>query len=99
MDKVGLAKADVFGYSMGAAVVLQLAIRHPEKVSKLAAASVAYDADGWQPAFTEFIPHITVGMFLDLPFVHDYLKLSPHPPVFPPLFPSLFPPLLVLFPF
>src|ERR687895_1577149 len=29
MDAVGLAKADVFGYSMGAAVGLQLAIRHP----------------------------------------------------------------------
>ena len=35
MDKVGLAKADVFGYSMGACAGLQLAIRHPEKVNKL----------------------------------------------------------------
>ncbi len=29
MDAVGLKKADVFGYSMGAAAGLQLAIRHP----------------------------------------------------------------------
>lgn len=29
------AKADVFGYSTGAAVGLQLAIRHPDKVNKL----------------------------------------------------------------
>ena len=35
MDAVGLERADVFGYSMGAAAGLQLAIRHPEKVSKL----------------------------------------------------------------
>src|SRR5678815_2529697 len=42
MDAVGLEKADVFGYSMGAAAALQLAIRHPEKVNKLVAASVAY---------------------------------------------------------
>jgi pimeloyl-ACP methyl ester carboxylesterase len=28
---VGLAKADVFGYSMGGQVGLQLAIRHPGK--------------------------------------------------------------------
>src|SRR3546814_18867057 len=34
MDAVGVEKADVFGYSMGAAVGLQLAIRHPEKVNK-----------------------------------------------------------------
>src|SRR5690606_1162849 len=32
MDAVGLEKADVFGYSMGAAAGLQLAIRHPAKV-------------------------------------------------------------------
>jgi pimeloyl-ACP methyl ester carboxylesterase len=29
MDAVGLQKADVFGYSMGAAAGLQVAIRHP----------------------------------------------------------------------
>lgn len=49
MDAVGLNKADVFGYSMGAEVGLQLAIRHPEKVNKLIAASFAYDLQGWQP--------------------------------------------------
>ena len=39
MDAVGLEKADVFGYSMGAAAGLQLAIRHPAKVNKLVVAS------------------------------------------------------------
>ncbi len=43
MDAVGLEKAGVFGYSMGSAAGLQLAIRHPEKVDQLVAASVAYD--------------------------------------------------------
>ena len=51
MDAVGLEKADVFGYSMGAVAGLQLAIRHPEKVNKLVLASGAYDAEGWQPEF------------------------------------------------
>jgi pimeloyl-ACP methyl ester carboxylesterase len=46
MDEVGLDSADVFGYSMGAQTGLQLAIRHPEKVRKLVAASVAYDLEG-----------------------------------------------------
>lgn len=68
MDAVELPKADVFGYSMGAAVGLQLAIRHPEKVDQLVAASVAYDAGGWQPAFRDFIPMMTVEMFTDMPF-------------------------------
>ena len=51
MDSVGLQKADVFGYSMGAIAGLQLVIRHPQKVNKLVAASGAYDVRGWQPEF------------------------------------------------
>ena len=79
MDKVGLQKADVFGYSMGAAAGLQLAIRHPEKVDQLAAASVAYDVKGWQPAFTAMIPQMNVDMFANMPFEADYRKLAANP--------------------
>src|SRR5919108_4784435 len=75
MDAVGLKKADVFGYSMGAQVGLLLAILHPAKVNKLAAASVSYDAEGWQPEFKAFIPQMTVEMFLGMPFAKDYRKL------------------------
>jgi pimeloyl-ACP methyl ester carboxylesterase len=85
MDAAGLKKADVFGYSMGAAVGLQLAIRHPAKVNKLVAASVAYDARGWQPEFTAFIPKMTVDMFLGMPFAKEYRKLAPNPDGFPAL--------------
>ena len=85
MDAVGLPKADVFGYSMGSAVGLQLAIRHPAKVNKLVAASVAYDVKGWQPAFTEMIPSMTVEMIVGMPFAADYRKLAPNPDGFPEL--------------
>jgi pimeloyl-ACP methyl ester carboxylesterase len=85
MDAAGLPRADVFGYSMGAAAGLQLAIRHPDKVNKLVAASVAYDAEGWQPAFRAFIPKMTEEMFLELPFAQEYRKLAPNPDGFPAL--------------
>ena len=85
MDAVGLEKANVFGYSMGAAAGLQLAIRHPEKVEKLVAASVAYDFEGWQPAFREFIPQMNVEMFADMPLEADYRKLAADPEGFPAL--------------
>ncbi|WP_253984973.1 alpha/beta fold hydrolase [Pyxidicoccus xibeiensis] len=85
MDAVGLKKADVFGYSMGSAAGLQLAIRHPEKVNKLVAASVAYDIQGWQPEFREFIPKMTVEMFLEMPFAKEYPKLAANPKGFPAL--------------
>jgi pimeloyl-ACP methyl ester carboxylesterase len=85
MDAVGLERADVFGYSMGAAAGLQLAIRHPEKVEKLVAASVAYDFEGWQPAFKDFIPQMSVEMFLEMPVAEDFKKLAADPEGFPAL--------------
>jgi pimeloyl-ACP methyl ester carboxylesterase len=77
MDAVGLEKADVFGYSMGAAAGLQLAIRHPAKVNRLVAASAAYDARGWQPEFIAFIPQMTVEGFLQMPFFKEQAERKP----------------------
>lgn len=84
MDAVGIEKADVFGYSMGAAAGLQLAIRHPEKVNRLVAASgVVYSLEGMQPAFRDFIPQMTVEMMLEMPFADDLRAMSPKPDAFP----------------
>lgn len=85
MDATGVAKADVFGYSMGAAAGLQLAIRHPGKVNRLVAASVAYDVKGWQPEFLAFIPQLTVEMMVNMPFAADFKKLAANPDGFPEL--------------
>ncbi|MEP0823473.1 MAG: alpha/beta hydrolase [Ignavibacterium sp.] len=86
MDAVGIRKADVFGYSMGACAGLQLAIRHPSRVNKLVAASVAYDTAGWQPEFRAFIPQMTVEMMLGMPgFQDEYRKLAANPDGFPEL--------------
>jgi pimeloyl-ACP methyl ester carboxylesterase len=85
MDKVGLTKADVFGYSMGGQIGLQLAIRHPAKLNKLVAASVGYDLKGWQPVYTAAIPQMTVEMMVGMPFAQEYRKLAPNPDGFPSL--------------
>jgi pimeloyl-ACP methyl ester carboxylesterase len=77
MDAVGLAKADVFGYSMGGQAALQLAIRHPEKVNRLVAASVGYDLRGWQPEYTAAIPQFTVEMMLQMPFFKEQADRKP----------------------
>jgi pimeloyl-ACP methyl ester carboxylesterase len=79
MDVIDIEKADVFGYSMGAAAGLQLAIRHPEKVDQLVAASVAYDISGWQPAFRDFIPSMSPEMFVGTPMEDEYRKLAVDP--------------------
>jgi pimeloyl-ACP methyl ester carboxylesterase len=85
MNAVGLPKADVFGYSMGAIAGLQLAIRHPSKVNKLVVASGGYDVEGWQPEFKAAIPQMTVEMILKMPFAAEYRKLAPNPDGFPAL--------------
>lgn len=79
MDAVGLRKANVFGYSMGAAAGLQLAIRHPEKVNKLVAASVSYDVEGLQPAFRAALPQLTPEMLLGTILEEEYRKVAPNP--------------------
>lgn len=79
MDAVELKKADVLGYSMGGQVGLLLAILYPEKVNKLITASVAYDLKGWQPVYSEFIPQMTVEMFLAMPFFAETHKQSANP--------------------
>jgi pimeloyl-ACP methyl ester carboxylesterase len=85
MNAIGLTRADVFGYSMGGQVGLQLAIRHPAKVNKLVAASVAYDLEGWQQAFKDAIPQMTVEAIVQMPFAKDYPKLAANPKGFPEL--------------
>jgi pimeloyl-ACP methyl ester carboxylesterase len=78
MDAVGLKKADVFGYSMGAVTGLQLAIRHPAKVNHLVSASGGYDVRGWQPEFQAMIPQMNVEMFPPV-LEKEYRKLAPNP--------------------
>jgi pimeloyl-ACP methyl ester carboxylesterase len=78
MDRVGLKRADVFGYSMGAIAGLQLAIRHPAKVNRLVMASGAYDVEGWQPAFKEVIPQMNVEMIPPV-LEQEYRKLAANP--------------------
>jgi pimeloyl-ACP methyl ester carboxylesterase len=85
MDAVGLEEADVFGYSMGAAAGLQFAIRYPQRIDQLVAASVAYDVSGWQPAFTAMVPTMNREMFVGTPMEDAYRELAANPEGFPEL--------------
>lgn len=57
LRQLGIGKARFMGYSLGAAIALQVAIRHPELVEKLVSVSVAFSTEGDYPevrqAFTQ----------------------------------------------
>ena len=82
---LAIEKADVFGYSMGGGVALQLAIRHPEAVRKLVVASASYTSDGMHPELLEMIPTITPEVFAGSPIEEAYLRTAPRPEAFPTL--------------
>jgi pimeloyl-ACP methyl ester carboxylesterase len=46
LGHLGVAHADVFGFSLGGGVALQLALDYPELVGRLIVASVGYSPDG-----------------------------------------------------
>jgi pimeloyl-ACP methyl ester carboxylesterase len=82
---LGIEKADVFGYSMGGGVALQIAIRHPEVVRKLVVASASYTSDGMYPELLEMIPTLTPEVFAGSPIEEVYLRTAPSPEDFPNL--------------
>jgi pimeloyl-ACP methyl ester carboxylesterase len=82
---LGLEQADVFGFSMGGATALQVAIRHPELVRKLVVASAGYASDSMHPEALEVFPSITPEMFAGSPIEEAYKKTAPNPDDFPKL--------------
>jgi pimeloyl-ACP methyl ester carboxylesterase len=76
---------DVFGYSMGGGIALQLAIRHPATVRKLVVASAGYTSDSMHSAALEMFPSITPELFAGTPIEQAYLRNAPNPDDFPKL--------------
>src|SRR5262249_30378409 len=82
---LGIDPADVFGYSMGGGVALQLAIRHPDVVRKLVVASASYRSDGMHAVALEMFPSISPELFAGSPIEEAYLRTAPNPGDFPKL--------------
>jgi pimeloyl-ACP methyl ester carboxylesterase len=89
IDQLGLGRPDVVGYSMGAGIGLQLAIRHPGALRRLVAASGSYAYEGMHPAAIEMFPSLGIEMFEGTPMELDYRRLAPNPDDFPVLFEKL----------
>ena len=77
MKKLGIQKADVLGYSTGAAVALELAITNPELVNKLVLISAVYEKAGARKELLEMMPKLTADMMKQTPWYAAYKKVAP----------------------
>jgi pimeloyl-ACP methyl ester carboxylesterase len=82
---LGIGIADVYGYSLGGGVALQVAIRHPELVRKLVIVSASHTSDGMYPEVLAAIERITPELFDGTPWRAAYDRTAPHPEAFPAL--------------
>lgn len=85
LDKLGVAKADVLGYSMGGSTAVALAVGHPDKVGKQVVLSATSRLDGWYPEVLAGISKLTPEIFAGSPIDTEYKRLSPAPDKFPKL--------------
>jgi pimeloyl-ACP methyl ester carboxylesterase len=83
LEQLKIPRADLIGYSMGGAVAMQCAIRHPDKVRKVVVISARFRHDGFVKEGRDAIAKLTADAFTGSPLEAEYKKLSPTPDEFP----------------
>jgi pimeloyl-ACP methyl ester carboxylesterase len=79
LQHLGGPQVDVFGFSVGGAVVLHLAIKHPGLLRKLIVSSASFHPHGDRSENAEAVGEMTVDMIAGTPMEQDYLAKSPNP--------------------
>ena len=85
---LGLASADIMGYSLGGGVALQTAIRHPDVVRKLVLVSTPFRRDGFYPeilAQQGQVGPAAAEAMKQTPMYQLYASLAPRPEDWPRL--------------
>jgi len=80
-----LPEADVFGFSMGGAIALQIAIRHPDVVRRLVVASAPCRSDGEYPEIRALVESFRPEAPMLAPMREAYLRTAPNPGDWPRL--------------
>src|SRR5262245_3580700 len=83
LDYLKIPSADLLGYSLGAGVAMQCAIRHPEKVRKVVSISGFFRRDGLVKEAVDAFPQLTAEALKGSPIETEYKRLSPTPNEFP----------------
>jgi pimeloyl-ACP methyl ester carboxylesterase len=74
-----IEKADIFGYSFGAGIAMQIAIQHPELVNRLVLASVSYNKKGFHHEVIEGVVDLKPEYLDGSPFKEVHDRIAPNP--------------------
>jgi pimeloyl-ACP methyl ester carboxylesterase len=88
IQRLGLGKADVMGYSLGGGAALQTAIRHANLVRRLVLVSTPFKRAGWYPeilAGQEQMGPEAAETMKQTPMYQAYASLAPQPDDWPVL--------------
>jgi pimeloyl-ACP methyl ester carboxylesterase len=85
LHQLGIEEADIFGYSMGGGIALQIAMEHPELVRKLVVAAAAYSNEGVYPKVLEGIENLKPEDLAGSPWQEAYAGVAPNPEGWPAL--------------
>ena len=83
---LGIAQADILGYSMGGDVALHFVVRHPAMTRKLVLISASYNRAGIHPGLMDGLGEMTPAMMYGSPWHEEYTRLAPRPEDFDKLF-------------
>jgi pimeloyl-ACP methyl ester carboxylesterase len=86
LRQLGVAQANLFGYSLGTGIALYIALHHPKMVRKLVlAGGVTYNRAGFYPGLLEGMDGLKPEFLVGSPFHEEYLRIAPQPEDFPRL--------------
>jgi pimeloyl-ACP methyl ester carboxylesterase len=86
--QLGIGRADLLGYSLGGAVALQTAIRHPQVVRRLVVVSTPFRRDGWYPEVLAGMSQVgaeAAEAMKQTPMYRQYSAVAPRPQDWPVL--------------
>src|SRR2546430_4384032 len=72
LEQLKIPRADLIGYSMGGAVAMQGAIRHPDKMRKVVVISSTFRRDGMVKEALAAFPKLTADAFQSSPITIGY---------------------------
>jgi pimeloyl-ACP methyl ester carboxylesterase len=76
LDNLQIPKADFLGFSNGGQTVIELALRHPQRLNKIILASTFYKRDAAPPPFWEGFDNATLDQ-MPQALKEGYLKTNP----------------------